>query len=234
VPRSLILQIQFIINPIVTRVGFPLIAQVQDDIPRVRSIYLKTLNMTGSMCAPLYVGIAFFAPEIVQILLGSNWEESASLFRILAIWGLIRSTGNPIGSLLFGTGRADLALKWNLGLFLLIPPVLLVGSHYGVNGLAWALLGILIVTFIPTWYLLVRPICHAGLFEYCVAALKPFFIAIVCIAPSFLLTRDIHATAIRLVIALLLSVPLYVAISYRINRYWYEGMMKLIGLKRSQ
>jgi O-antigen/teichoic acid export membrane protein len=67
-PRQIVFQIQGMVNPIITRVGFPLIAQVQADIPKVRSIYLKTLNMTAATNAPLYVGIAFFAPEVVSIM----------------------------------------------------------------------------------------------------------------------------------------------------------------------
>ena len=64
VPRNLVLQLQMMVNPIITRVGFPLIAQVQHDVVRVRSIYLKTLNMTASTNAPLYVGIAFLRRKL--------------------------------------------------------------------------------------------------------------------------------------------------------------------------
>ncbi|MDA3878624.1 MAG: MOP flippase family protein, partial [Halothiobacillus sp.] len=97
-PRQIVFQIQGMVNPIITRVGFPLIAQVQADIPKVRSIYLKTLNMTAATNAPLYVGIAFFAPEVVSIMLGDKWLAATDLLRLLAIWGFLRSTGNPVGS----------------------------------------------------------------------------------------------------------------------------------------
>jgi len=140
-PRQIVFQIQNMVNPIITRVGFPLIAQVQTDIPRVRAIYLKTLNMTASTNAPLYVGIAFFSPEVVRIVLGEKWLAAADLLRLLAVWGFIRSTGNPVGSLLLGMGRADLSLKWNLAMLLVVPPMLWVASQYGTMGLAWGLLG---------------------------------------------------------------------------------------------
>src|SRR5665811_1225260 len=186
--RQIVFQIQGLVNPIITRVGFPLIAQVQADIPRVRAIYLKTLNMTAATNAPLYIGIAFFAPEVARIVLGSKWLAVTDLLRLLAVWGLLRSTGNPVGSLLLGMGRADLSLKWNLAMLCLVPPVLWVGSRYGTLGLAWALLGLTVVTFIPGWYMLVRPICKAGLLEYTIAALRPLLIAGVAIAPAYFIT----------------------------------------------
>ena len=76
VPRNLVLQLQFLVNPIITRVAFPLISQVQTDLPRVKAIYLQTVNMTASTNAPLYLGAFFFAQEIVNLLLGSNWTGS--------------------------------------------------------------------------------------------------------------------------------------------------------------
>jgi len=83
--RQIVFQIQGLVNPIITRVGFPLIAQLQAAIPKVRAIYLKTLNMTAATNAPLYVGMAFFAPEVVSIMLGDKWLGPIDLLRLLAI-----------------------------------------------------------------------------------------------------------------------------------------------------
>jgi len=231
VPRNLVLQLQSMVNPIITRVGFPLIAQVQHDVARVRSIYLKTLNMTASTNAPLYVGIAVFAPEIVAVLLGDRWQGSVSLLRILAIWGFIRSTLNPVGSLLFGMGRADLSLKWNLTLMLIVPPVMWVGSQYGPAGLAWALLGFSIAIYIPSWYFLVRPLCQAGIYEHSLAALRPFLLALISMAPAYLVAAQLGGVIGRLVVAVMISATLYFAISYKFNRDWFVAMQELLGHK---
>src|SRR5665811_1274342 len=58
---------------------------VEAAIPKVRAIYLKTLNMTAATNAPLYVGMAFFAPEVVSIMLGDKWLGPIDLLRLLAI-----------------------------------------------------------------------------------------------------------------------------------------------------
>ncbi len=226
-PRQVVFQIQGLVNPIITRVGFPLIAQVQADIPRVRSIYLKTLNMTSATNAPLYVGIAFFAPEVVSIVLGDKWLAAIDLLRLLAIWGFLRSTGNPVGSLLLGMGRADLALKWNLAMLCIVVPVLWMGSHYGTLGLAWSLLGFTVVTFIPGWYVMVRPICNAGLLEYSVAALRPLLIAVMAIAPVYFITLPITNVFLHMSVGVLISAPLYLGLSFLLNREWFVAMRQL-------
>lgn len=232
-PRNIIFHIQSMVNPIITRVGFPLIAQVQDDIPRVRSIYLKTLNMTAATNAPLYIGIAFFAPEVVRVMLGTKWLDAADLLRLLAVWGLLRSTGNPVGSLLLGLGRADLSLKWNLGMLFVVPPALWVGSQYGTIGLGWALLGLQAALFVPGWYVLVRPLCKSGLVEYTVAALRPMVLAVAAIAPGYFLAQSFADVALRLLVGAVVAVPSYLWLSHLLNREWVGAMLHLVGRGRA-
>lgn len=227
-PRQIVFQIQRTVNPIITRVGFPLIAQVQGDIPQVRAIYLKTLNMTAAINAPLYVGLAFFAPEVVLIILGDKWLATTDLLRLLSIWGFFRSTGNPLGSLLLGMGRADLSLKWNLAILFIVPPVLWWGSQYGTIGLAWALLGFSVVIFLPAWYILIRPLCQAGLVEYVIAALRPLLLATIAIASAYWLANHFDNPAIRLIFGIIVAAPLYLLVSYKGNRDWFDALLTLI------
>lgn len=233
VPRNLTLQVQFVVNPIITRVAFPLIAEVQHDIARVRSIYLKTLGMTASTNAPIYIGIAFFAHEIVHLVLGPGWERSGAILQVLALWGGIRSTGNPVGSLLLGMGRADLSLKWNLALLLVVPPALWVGSSYGPEGIAWALLLSQVLLFVPGWFVLVRPLCEAPLGAYSIAALRAFVIALFAIAPAYLVATQVESAPLRLALGVLLGAPLYLGFSYLWNRSWFDSMLELAGRKRA-
>jgi O-antigen/teichoic acid export membrane protein len=232
VPRNLVLQLQFIINPIITRVGFPLIAQVQSDPTAVRNIYLKTVNMTSSTNAPIYIFLAIFSSDVVTLLLGPGWSDSASLLRVLAIWGFVRSTGNPVGSLLLGMGRPRLALQWNTALLLVIPPVLWIGSQYGPNGLAWGLLLLAIVLFVPSWLILVRPLCHANLSDYSVAALRPLLLASLSVVPAYILVGNIELPVVRLIAGVVVATMAYFAISYRANRDWFIAIMELLKRRR--
>ena len=232
VPRNLTLQVQFTVNPIITRVAFPLIAEVQHDITRVRSIYLQTMNMTSSTNAPVYVGIAFFAQDITQVLLGDGWGRSGAILRILALWGALRSTGNPVGSLLLGMGRADLSLKWNLVMLLIVPPAVWFGSTHGPEGVVWALFAVATTLFVPGWFALVRPLSHAGLGEYSLAALGPFAIAVLAIAPAYFLADLAHGALLRLMLGVVIALPSYLGLSYLANRRWVDSMLELLGRRK--
>lgn len=231
-PRNLVLQIQFLINPVITRVGFPLIARVQNDADRVRSIYLKTLNMTASVNAFLYVYMAFFAPEIVRILLGGKWAGAVSLLRLLAVWGVARSVINPVGSLLLGMGRASLAFGWNAALLVVVPPVLWVGAAHGSIGLARALVGLSFFLLVPSWYFLVRPLCGATLAEYSLQVVRPMAIAVLSVFSAYSLVCHINASMLRLTIGLSLSVMCYFAMGCLLNKEWIRAMCGLFARSR--
>lgn len=229
IPRDLTLRIQGVLNPIVTRVAFPLIAEVQSDIDRVKKIYLQTLNMTASTNAPIYIALALFAYDVVKILLGDGWEASAKILQVLAIWGAFRSTGNPVGSLLLGMGRADLSLKWTLGVLLIAIPIVWFGSLYGPQGISFALLFLSITLFVPGWYILVKPLCKAGLIEYGIAALRPMLLSALAIIPAFIIASNFESSVIRLSFGFVIATPTYLILAYWLNREWILSLWELMG-----
>jgi O-antigen/teichoic acid export membrane protein len=234
VPRNITLQVQFLVNPIATRVGFPVIASVQQDAGRVRSVYMATLNATTSAFAPIYVGSAFFSYEILFLLLGSQWDESAELFRLLSVWAALRATGNPMGSLLLGMGKANWALLTNFLQICVQLPLLWVGASYGTGGLVWSMVLFQGVVYLPRWYFLVRALTDMTLVEYSSATLKPVLLATAAIYPAYFAAQFLESPVARLVAGVLLSAPLYVILSYLGNREWVLQMTRLLNPKESR
>ena len=227
-PRNLTLQVQSMVNPIFTRVGFPLIASIQHDKERVREIYLQTMNMTASINAPIYVAMGVFAPEIVLLLLGRNWQDAGPLLRILAMWGLLRSFGNPAGSLLFGLGRVRLAVWWNAGLLLIVPPVIWLGSKYGALGMAWSMAGLMTALFVPAWAILIRPTCGAGFWEYTQQVIIPTFCALLAGGIAWVLANQFNASLVRLAIGMSVGTLAYFLISWAMNRKWCMALLNAV------
>jgi hypothetical protein len=90
---------------------------------------------------------------------------------------LFRSTGNPIGSLVLAKGKPHYEMYWNIGLFFIIPITIYIGSFYGIEGVSWSLVILMLILMIPNWYFLVRRLCGAGFVEYHLQILKPLIIA---------------------------------------------------------
>jgi len=180
IAKQLIMKPADIFNPIVTKVTFPAMSKIQNETAKLKGIYLKTVNYLSSINFPVYAFIFVFADDIVSILFGIKWIKAVPIIKILSIWGALRSTINPIGSLLLAKGRANLGFWYNLALFFIVPGAIYVGSHWGLLGVCWTLLLLLFpFTMVAAWYFLVQPLCDAGFIEYHLQIFKPASIALI-------------------------------------------------------
>lgn len=227
-PRSLSLNVAGVINPIVTRVGFPVMANAQHDKAFLKSVYLKTMRMTASISFPIYIALAAFSQETVVLVFGQSWVESAPLLVYLALWGMFRSCVNPVGSLLLAVGKAALSFKWNLGLFFVVFPVLLLASTFGIVGLAAGQAILMAVLLIPAWYFLVWPNCEARLGEYLLTLLSPLLAALSAAFVGYLSVSYLTTPLWRIVGAVFVAMPVYLAMSWVVNRSWLIAIRQLI------
>lgn len=232
VPKSLTLNVQMMINPIVHNVGLPVMAKAQHDVALLKQVYLLTMRMTASVNFPVYVAIALYAPEIVHFMLGSQWRDSTDLLRIFAVWGLLRSIGNPVGSLLFAIGKAKRAFGWNLALLLFTGPVVWYGSQFGTQGMALAMTGLMAGLLVPGWYFLIRPSCGASLGEYFVQLLAPLLISVSAGLLSYRAVMEVADPFARISAGVLLEVLLYAGLSWFFNRAWVSTIFELLGRKK--
>lgn len=230
-PRDLNLRIAGVINPIVTNVGLPVMAKAQNDMALLKRVYLNTILMTASVNFPIYVFIALFAPEIVHLLLGTYWQEAIPLLRIFAVWGLLRSTGSPIGSLLMACGRADLSFKWNLALLFLTPPIIWTSMHYGVSGMALAMASLAALFYWPSWYFLIHPLCGANFYEYSIQVAIPLVLSMVAGLFGYFGVNFLEDNLLRLTTGLLAGCLVYLGLSWRFNHAWIGAMTELITNK---
>lgn len=231
VPRGLMWNIQAVINPIITQVGLPVMAKAQNNQDLLKLIYLKTMRMTASVNFPIYMGVMFFAPEIVLFMLGDKWHASIPLLRIFACWGLLRSISNPIGSLLYATGRADLSFRWNVGLLVVVGPVIWLGSQFGAQGMAIAMASLMGALYLPNWYFLVLPLCGARLWEYSRQLGAPLIVSFLAGVTAYVAASLSLNSLARLFLGGFAGVCSYLILSWYFNRDWIEAMLELLGKK---
>jgi O-antigen/teichoic acid export membrane protein len=229
--RDLSLRLASIVNPVVTRVGLPLMAQDHTNKVFVRDVYGRTLAAISALNFPLYLGVAAFAPELMVTLFGEKWLPSAGLLRILALWGMVRCLMNPVGSLLYACGHADAAFRWNLILVCLSLPLYFVAAHWGGWGLAVSQLFFMLSVFGPCWRWLVFPDTGMTWRSYLALMVRPFALSAVSVAAAYLAAQPLSSPLSRLVVAVLVALVCYGCLSYRFNRPWIDAMRQLLGLR---
>lgn len=192
------------INPVLTRVAFPVFAKIQDNDIELLKGYMLLQRIVALVNFPILVGMAVTAPLFVPIILGDQWEPSIPLIQILAFVGLLRATGNPVGALLMAKGRANVAFFWNLAVVLVQIPAVLVGAKlHGAVGVAVAVLATQALFFWANYFVNIRstigPCLLEHLLSFTPAAVSAGLMGVVVLALSQALGEASNANIAYLV-----------------------------------
>ena len=155
-----------IINPIISKVGAPVLAKMQDNIAELRSKYLKLLSCISSINFVIYLGVIVFAKYLVVILYGDSFSDIVYIVRVLSLYMYVRSLGNPVGILVIATGRTDLEFYWNIFVLSVIPIVIVVASQYSIIAVAWTISVTMLMLVLPAWYFMIRKMIDVKLTQY--------------------------------------------------------------------
>lgn len=233
VPRNFMNQLQTFVNPILSRVGFPLIASVQHERARVRTITLSTLNMVGALNAPVYVGMALFAEPLVRVLFGNAWHGTGHLLAILAVVGYVRAMFSPIRDLILGMGQAGRELRWNLGVLAISLPAIAAGSVFGPACLALLLALATLALLVPAWMAIFHPLADIGAGEFAMLVLRPVVLAALSMAPALLLAHEVGPPLLRLLVGAVVTAPLYLLLNLLVNRSFVDALLRLLLPRRA-
>ena len=230
IAKNLIMKPAMVFNPIITKVTFPVMAKIQNDVLRLKEVYLKTMNYLSSVNFLAYAFIFIFAHDIVLLLFGMKWLPAVPIVKILSVWGALRSTGNPVGSLLLAKGKANWGFFWNLGLFFYVPSGIYIGSYWGLEGVSWGLVILAFSLIIPNWYFLVRPLCGSGFMEYHIQILKPALIANLTVAGAYIAIFNLDFGAIKFLTGTVVGIILAFPLIWLFNREFLVELKSMMDL----
>ena len=218
------------INPVLTRVAFPVFARIQDDTEKLKSGYMTIRNILAFTNFPLLLGLAAVAPVLVPLAFGDKWLPSVILIQILALVTMMRSLGNPIGSLLLAKGRADLGFYLNCLLPFILFPAVYVGARLDdAVGVALALLFTTLVFFWVAYFYLVRRLLGPCLRPYVTAfgpaGLTAGLMGFAVAGLSWVLAFE---GFLLLAVQVTVGVFLYVALNWLLYREQTTAILRLV------
>lgn len=194
------------INPILTRVAFPLFARIQNEPERLQKGFLLVLRMLSTVNAPLLLGLAAVAPVLIPVVFGTQWMPAVPLVQVLAFVTLMRSTGNPVGSLLLAKGRADLGFKWNCLLLVTQLPGVYLGAYLGdALGVAISLVILQLIYSVFNYRILIRTLIGPCLREYLLSMLPALGLASVMGGGVLVLSKWVAYVSILELVFLIFS-----------------------------
>jgi PST family polysaccharide transporter len=137
------------INSSVGEVAFSALSRLQDDPPRLKSYFLKGYSLVLALTLPITTACVLFADDIVVVLLGPKWRDTAAIFRFLGPTIMVFAIANPLSWLLSSIGWVGRNLK----IALVIAPTMMAGfviaMPYGPRGVAFAYSAVLSLWLLP-------------------------------------------------------------------------------------
>ncbi|MDM2941643.1 colanic acid undecaprenyl disphosphate flippase WzxC [Citrobacter sp. Cm038] len=176
------------LNPIITRVLFPAFAKIQDDTEKLRVNFYKLLSVVGIINFPALLGLMVVSNNAVPLVFGEKWNSIVPVLQLLCIVGLLRSVGNPIGSLLMAKARVDISFKFNVfKTFLFIPAILVGGNIAGALGVTLGFLLVQIINTILSYFVMIKPVLGPSYRQYMLSLWLPFYLSLPTLIVSYLL-----------------------------------------------
>ena len=115
---------------------YPVMSKHQNDTAKILKLYLRAIRLIALFTAPLMAGLVAVREPFVRIAFGPNWGMVPEILAWMAPIGFIQSIVSTSGTIFMARGRTDI-MVW-LGMFYatLAIAAFVVGSQYGVVGVA--------------------------------------------------------------------------------------------------
>lgn len=130
-------------------VALPALSTLQNDKVKYKSYYKRFLFTLAFFSMPAVVYMAIFSEELIVVVLGDQWIEASSIFRILAFAAFIQPLLSTIGLVMISTGDIKRYFTWGCINAALVVTAFFIGVQWGVDGVAKAYVVITYLLFFP-------------------------------------------------------------------------------------
>ena len=127
------------ITHVISLVTFPAYSKLQNNIPKLKSLFLKTFQITILFSAPIAGGIFILIPEFTLLVMGHKWMPMVPAMQILVFAGFLRSSAATTGPIFYAVGKPQIETKWQaIRLIILATLIYPLTVRWGITGCAIA------------------------------------------------------------------------------------------------
>lgn len=165
---------------VLTRVIFPAFSKVQNDDAVLRRAYLRTVGVIALLAWPVLAGGFVYAREVLLLVKGDEMLPALNPLRLLMIAGMLKAVGTVVGSIFLAKGKANWSFWWTLLNLVVFVSALFYAVQFGLEGVAWVIVGVAVLAlFVTQW--LVNRLIGLSLIAYVTVLIKPALIAVMVV-----------------------------------------------------
>jgi O-antigen/teichoic acid export membrane protein len=152
----------------VSAVAVPALSRLQNDPERYRRYYYRAINMMAFISMPLVAVLAALSHEIIVIMLGKQWADSAIIFKVLAFAAFFQPIWSALGWIYVSLGQTKRLMHWGLVTVPLTVLSFVIGLPWGALGVAtsYTVCFVCLILVPSFWYAFrFSPVNLSGLFR---------------------------------------------------------------------
>lgn len=128
------------VNTSIDSVLLPAMSSEQDDVKRVKNMTRRSIKTSTYIMAPLMMGLAFMATNVVKLILTDKWLACVPFLQIFCITYMFYPINTANLNAIKAMGRSDLFLKLEIAKKIVGVTVLVSTMWFGVMVMAYSLL----------------------------------------------------------------------------------------------
>jgi len=224
-----------------SQVLFPSLSKLQDDIAKIREVFLKSLSLISFFIFPICIAVSIVAELVIRIVLGPGWEPSVIILRILALAMPFSLVSHYAGVLCDSTGKLNAKMVIQTSTFFVLGLLI---YFIGKKGIVYVALIVLFVAIIRTmaFIILTSRIVIIDFRRLYNSFALPFLYSL-CIATSLFTMKNIFRPETNLYVLCLSFLTIYIVISlvfirqndylrnYIINNNIYNRIIRILATK---
>jgi len=211
-----------LISPIISKITFPLMSNVQFDNEKLKNIYLKAVKYLFSIVVIIYLVMLVEASDLIHIIYKNKWDDAIILLQLLTILYIINAIGNPIGSLILASGKVKLGFYWNVVMLLITPIIIYFSSFYGIKQIIISLIIFQLLSLIISYKIITKKILRISLSELLTPLLYILFLVLPSIITIVVLYNYISNPYFRIVGLSIIALLIYILSIYKFNNSYFK------------
>lgn len=219
------------INPIITRVAFPVFSKSQQNQVLLTDGFLHMTKLLSLVSFPILMGLTAVSNVFILTIFGEKWLDAVPILQIMAVVGILRVLMNPNGSIILAKGKANIAFYWDTAVLVVYSAALwLAVMTNKLEVVAWTYAGVSLVNFFVGRWLL-NWLIQLRFRQYLKTISVPFLLALLVTTIAFCLKKIsilyFHQTSMwPLIFSVGISAVVYIFLLWKLYPHVFLRIVK--------
>jgi len=215
------------------QIAFPAFSSIQDKPDEMRKGFLGSVRIVELIATPVSLGLLIAADPIIRVVFGNQWLDAIPMLRVLAVYAWVYSVGFHVGGIYKAVGRPDILFKLSIFTVSILIPSLLIGSRFGVIGVAWGHLFAVLVRRIVSLTVATRfvKVTYQEIFNQLTSSLRAGLVMVMVTLPVLYGVKGLEPL-LQLIFVVLAGVISYLGVVWWTEKENLFSLMRAIGIFR--